>query len=115
MTQKVVVLLVALIILTGCSTTRLLTPTQQDVDRVSNKFAGLTLDELNQGKAIFETNCQTCHGLKNPTSRGEERWRQIVPKMTAKVNKKRNNAINAEDQEKLLRYLITMSQAPKGK
>lgn len=100
---------------TGCASAKLLTPSQSDVDRVQSKFSNYTLAELNQGKALFEQHCGSCHGLKNPSSRTEERWRKIVPKMSEKVNKKEHNVLDANAQDKLLKYLITMSTAPKVK
>lgn len=100
--------------LAGCISAKLLTPTQRDVDRVQAKFPNYTLSELNQGKHLFEQNCKTCHGLKNPTSRSEEKWREIVPVMVKKVNRK-ETVLSAHDEELILRFLITMSGASKSK
>jgi mono/diheme cytochrome c family protein len=104
-------------ILASCGASKLLfTPSQSDVDRVATKYPGYTLAELNQGKSIYEQNCGSCHGLKSPSSETEAEWNHIVPEMTGKTNKKAGKeVINAKDQEILLKYLITMSSAPKAK
>jgi hypothetical protein len=113
--KKAVVFFFMSIVLAGCFSAKLLTPTQNDVDRVQQKFPNYTLEQLNQGKMLYEQHCNKCHGLKNPSSRSEEKWKSIVPDMSKKVNKKNSNALNPDAQEKILKYLITMSTAPKVK
>lgn len=112
--MKKYTLIIAVILMAACKSTKLLTPSQTDVDRVSSKYPGYTLEELNQGKAIFTQYCGQCHKLKKPESRTEEQWKTIVPRMVAKVNKKEKDAIDAKEQETLLKYLITMSTAKAG-
>ena len=107
-------LLLFTILLTGCFSAKLITPSQNDVERVQVKFPNYTLSDLNHGKALFEQNCGKCHGLKNPASRSEEQWKQIVPRMSKKVNRK-TEILDAKAQEDILRYLITMSTATKVK
>jgi cytochrome c5 len=89
-------------------------PTQADVDRVQTKFPGYTLDELNQGKQLFEANCNLCHKLKKPASEPESEWREIVPRMVKKVNNKEGHHIDEAGQEKILRYVITMGSVEKS-
>lgn len=99
--------------LAACSTVKLVQPTQSDVERGVQKYSNLTLADLNQGKAIYERECGLCHGLKNPTSQSEEKWKKIVPKMVVKTNNKKGKiAIDEKSEEILLQYLITMSSAP---
>ncbi|AEA42140.1 cytochrome c class I [Fluviicola taffensis] len=89
-------------------------PSQSDVDRVASKFPGYTLEELNDGKKLFEANCALCHRLKKPTSEPESEWKTIVPRMVVKVNKKLGSTVvDASGEEKILRYLITMGSVPK--
>ena len=102
-----------IIAFTACSV-KLIPPSQSDVDRVSAKYPGYTLAELNDGKSLFEQTCNKCHRLKNPSSRNEDKWKKIVPKMIAKLNKKEGEeVIDDKQQESILRYLITMSSAAK--
>ncbi len=98
----------------ACGTVKLAAPQQSDVDRVSTKYPGYTLAELNDGKALFQETCNRCHKLKNPTSRDETKWDEIVPKMIGKLNKKEGKTvIDEKQQEFILKYLVTMSSAPK--
>jgi mono/diheme cytochrome c family protein len=103
-------IVILLVVFTACSV-KLIPPAQSDVDRVSNQYPGYTLADLNQGKALFETTCNRCHGLKNPTSRGEDKWKEIVPEMVRKLNKKKGTVVVDEQQQELIvRYLVTMSR-----
>jgi cytochrome c5 len=98
---------------TACSV-KLIQPSQPDVDRVSGKYPGYTLSELNEGKSLFEHTCNRCHRLKNPASRNEDKWKKIVPTMIGKMNRKeRRQVIDDKQQEVILRYLITMNAAAK--
>ncbi|MFL5728692.1 MAG: c-type cytochrome [Cytophagaceae bacterium] len=113
MKSKVVAAL-SLFFLASCAAVQLATPAQTDVNRVKTKYPDYTLAQLNDGKALYEKNCANCHALKNPSSRNEEEWKQIVPGMTKKANKK-GAAIDAAQQELILRYVITMSLAGNSK
>lgn len=86
-------------------------PTQADVDRVQDKFPGYTLSQLNDGKLLYEMNCALCHDLMNPASEPENEWRRIVPDMVIKANRKNGNTLDAEGEELILRYVITMGPA----
>jgi hypothetical protein len=89
-------------------------PTEADVLRAAASFPNITLSELNEGKMHFEVNCSKCHGLKNPTSRSEEQWNSIVPKMTAKANKKAGKeVITPAMQQSILQYVVAMSSLKK--
>ncbi len=107
-------ILILLTIFTAC-TVKLMPPAQSDVDRVSAKYPGYNLNELNEGKALFEQTCKRCHRLKNPASRNEDKWTKIVPSMINKLNKKEGKVvIDDKQQESILRYIITMNSAGKS-
>ena len=110
--KKAIVIFFATVF-SACSV-KLLVPSQTDVDRVSRKYSGYSLTELNEGKTLYQQQCGNCHGLKKPSSRTEAQWNEIVPKMTKKANKNAE-VISAKTQELILKYLITMSTAPKTK
>ncbi len=112
--MKRTIIISAMILLAGCATVKLITPTQADVDRVLSKYPGYSLAELNEGKMNFEHRCTQCHKLKNPASRTEEQWNKIVPRMVQKANKK-SEVIDAKTKDSILRYLVTMSAPPKAK
>ena len=86
-------ILISIVLLTACSSAKLLTPAQSDVDRVAVKYPGYTLAELNEGKAMFEQTCSRCHRLKDPASRNEDKWNKIVPKMIGKLNKREGKEV----------------------
>lgn len=110
--KKIILSLSAALIIVSCAV-KLVPPTQTDVDRMQSKYPGYTLEELNQGKAMFEKHCADCHRLKNPTKFSEEKWQNIVPKMVKKVNKKHPNAIDEANRDLILKYVITMNGHPK--
>jgi cytochrome c5 len=112
--MKKSLIILFLTVLTACGTVKLAAPQQSDVNRVSAKYPGYNLAELNDGKTLFQQTCDRCHRLKNPTSRDENKWSEIVPKMIGKLNKKEGKTvIDPQQQESILKYLITMSSAPK--
>ncbi len=112
--KKALFILFAFVFVACSSTFQLATPQQSDVDRVSTKYPGYNLSALNDGKALYQENCNKCHKLKNPTSRNETKWNKIVPKMVGKLNKKEGKtAVDQNQQELILRYIVTMGSAPK--
>jgi len=106
--MKKILVPAALLLVIACSP-KLIMPAQTDVDRVSDRYPDYTLGELNKGMSLYKQYCGTCHELKMPNSKTPEEWEHIVPEMTKKANK-RTMTINAEAQESILRYLVTMSQ-----
>jgi len=104
-----------LVFFVACTATKLIQPTQADVDRISTKYPGYSLQELQGGKVLFEQTCSRCHKLKNPASKSEKKWEKIVPTMIGKLTKKEGRqVIDAKQQDSILRYLVTMSSAPKS-
>ena len=100
-------------VLSSCSV-KLITPTQTDVDRVSGKYNGYTLTDLTAGKALYEQKCSQCHSLKDPSKQTEEQWTKLVPDMAHKSAVKPDVIkITDKDQDLILKYLVTMSTAPK--
>jgi cytochrome c5 len=110
--KKFILIPVVAAVIVACKAVILSTPSQIDIDRVSKLYPNYTLAELNKGKALYELNCQSCHGLKNPRRESEDKWKKIVPKMVKKALKKEIE-ISKEDEKAILKYLITMSSKPK--
>lgn len=100
--------------MTSCGI-RILIPKQRDANAGAAKFPGLTLAQLKEGRAMFKHKCSQCHPAKRPVSRDEATWRHIVPIMAAKAQKKGKEEISPADQEIILKYLITMSDAHRKK
>jgi len=104
------------IVLSACGAVKLITPSDADAQRGSQKYPGLTLGSLNEGKTLFEQNCKRCHGLKDPTKRNEEKWNAVVPRMVKKVNKKvGHEEIDPREEQLILQYLVTMSTVKPAK
>ena len=106
--MKTLISLFAIITLVACSASKLTGPSQADIDRISEKFPDYTLAQLNDGKMLYEKNCDLCHGMKSPKDKDEDGWRKIVPVMVEKVHKK-GKELNSDQEELILKYLITMS------
>ncbi|UOK41480.1 MULTISPECIES: hypothetical protein [Flavobacterium] len=106
--KKIILTLSVVLVITSCAV-KLVTPAQPDVDRMQTKYPGYTLDELSQGKSMFEQHCAECHKLKNPTKFSESEWEKIVPIMVKKVNKKHPNTLDEKSQDLILKYVITMN------
>ncbi len=99
------------VIIAGCVTATMITPTQSDVNRVQDKFPGYSLAELHRGKSLYENNCKSCHALKDPASQSEAEWNRIVPVMVNKVNRN-STVLDEQAQEDIRRFVITMGTAP---
>ncbi len=97
-----------LLLLVACSV-KLVKPTQTDVDRVSGKFPGVTLSDLNQGRTLYEQQCGNCHSFYKPEDKTEEQWEQIVPNMVKEANKKAGKIVlGSKEQDLIYRYLVAM-------
>ena len=81
------------------------TPTEADVNHANTKFpeSGITLAQLQQGKAIYEGNCGKCHKLFQPKNESEAEWRKVVPPMARKAK------LDAESEKLVLQYVVTMA------
>ncbi len=102
--------------LVGCTASKsVVSMTQADVDRVSTKFPGYSLADLNEGKMLYEKHCASCHALKPLDSQTEQGWRDVVPPMVVKANKKEGNVLDARGEDLILKYVITMGPAKPGK
>ena len=102
--MKKLLIISSVLLLAACGAAlKLSAPAQTDAERGSAIFPGLTLAELDKGKIAYEENCAKCHGLKNPTSFTEEKWRKVVPPMAKKAK------VDAKTEELILKYVVTMS------
>lgn len=99
---------ITLVTLSAC-TAKLLEPVQADADRVNDRYPGYTLIDLQAGKSNYEKNCARCHKLKTPESLSEEEWNQVVPVMAKKAK------IDAQTEDSILKYLLTMKDANRKK
>lgn len=108
--MRIFILLLSLVTLAGCFSIQKLSPTQADAERMSDKYPGYTLAELEHGQALYVQHCGNCHTHKNPKKFTEAQWQEIVPDMAKKVNKKEQK-LDAEGEEAILRFVVAMSSA----
>jgi hypothetical protein len=104
--MKKILGVLTILIFAGCAV-HLMEPVDADAVRGGEKFPGITLDELQHGKFLYERHCEQCHRLKKPASRNEDGWNKIMPKMALKAK------IDVPTKDLILKYLITMSTVPK--
>ena len=80
-------------------------PTVADVDRVQPIEPGLTLAEMQQGRAIYVQRCSSCHPVHGPGEYRGDQWPGLVEKM------KREKKIRIPEHEQVLmeRYLAAFS------
>ena len=97
--------LVIILLLIACGSAKLMTPTQADADRGAKLFPGYTLADLNQGKEIYEKNCNKCHGYKDPMKKKDKKWVKVVPKMAKKAD------LDSLKGDAILKYVLTMRAA----
>lgn len=105
--MKKTLIICSMVVLAAC-TVKLATPMQTDADRGSKKFSGLTLDDLSQGKKLFEEKCTQCHGLKRPSKFSEDQWKKIIPGMAKRAEKNHKAEIDSKSQDLILKFLVTM-------
>ena len=79
------VLFAGFILVTGCTkkggdTSSLYVPTSADAT------ASASLQDLQQGRALYIDNCGSCHGLYNPDSYTPTQWRNILGSMAPKTS-----------------------------
>jgi len=84
--------------------------TNDDVKRVQDLYADVTLEELNKGMSLYEQNCDACHKLKDPKSEGIRGWNHHVPEMVELSNEKKGTKLTKADEQAILRYLVSMNR-----
>jgi hypothetical protein len=97
--------LFAAVLLSACAA-KISAPTDVQLTEASKYYPGITISDLNDSKALYENSCGSCHPLKKPSSRTEEQWRTIMPKMVVKANKK-GYGIDKMKEDKLLAYVLS--------
>src|SRR4030095_12554796 len=99
-------LILSALFLVACTTTKTATPAQTVQVMEQPTY---TAEQLNHGKELYTQHCASCHKLKKPTSESPKEWKEIVPEMIAKANKKQPNKIDANTEKVILDYLVAMS------
>lgn len=82
-----------------------------DIERMQAKFPSISIENLKEGKSLFENNCNLCHDLNYGYKQNEQTLNKYVPGMSKKVNKKRQaETITDEGKQLILQYLVTLNE-----
>jgi hypothetical protein len=107
--KRNIILFAMLVGIVACSKSKLIAPTQADVDAAKMYYPDMTLAQLELGRATYQSNCNLCHELFKPSQFSEDKWVEVVPGMVEAVNNKYGSTeIDNKEQEALLRYVLTM-------
>ena len=66
---------------------------------------GFAAEDLGRGRTIYVERCGECHTLQSPAERGEEEWREIMPRMV------RLTRLGADDARRVNAYVFSMVHA----
>ncbi|PHX61835.1 MAG: cytochrome C [Flavobacteriales bacterium] len=106
MKLRLLVGLVALVFLYGCSTKKFIAPIIvkapiADVTETVSENLIITAETLVEGKNLYTTNCADCHSLYEKESFTAEQWKPIVLRM------QKNTRLSDLQREKIYAYLTT--------
>jgi cytochrome c5 len=94
-----------ILLLVGCAQELVLPEASNAaVSRVSEKFPGVTIEQLAQGKVLYAENCGKCHKLYAPASKLDDYWEGITPPMAKRAK------LSADQEKLVLQYLVAMSK-----
>lgn len=69
-----------------CTAKKAATADMPPEEIVANVKKNYTAEQMEEGKTIFESNCNKCHGLKEPESRDVAKWERVLPRMNKRAN-----------------------------
>ena len=71
-----------------------------------SEMSGVSLEQLERGRHIYETDCSRCHVPMLPGEASEGDWHVVVPGMAW------NAGISREDEDAVLAYILAAKQMP---
>ncbi len=80
-------------------------PTPLDVERVQTVDPGLTLEELQAGRAAYLSRCSSCHPVHGPGEFSAAKW----PALVAKMEREKKIKLPEHDRLVIERYLVAFS------
>jgi hypothetical protein len=86
----------------AAKTVNSLLPTDIELKAIQPKYPDVTLQNLNNGYAIYSGACTNCHGMKNLYNRSEESWKHEVDDMAPRAN------ITDAQKDDLFKYILAM-------
>jgi hypothetical protein len=85
-------------------------PTATDVERVQPVDPGLTLEEMQAGRAAYVQRCSSCHAVHGPGEYRGDQW----PTFISRMQREKKIKISEHDRVLMERYLVAFSStAPK--
>jgi cytochrome c5 len=99
-------LLVACVTLACAAALRHATP--EDVARLTPRWPGTTLEDLERGRRLYVRRCAGCHVLPLPATRAPEDWPRLVDEMAARAR------LGAEERSDVVRFLVAVASDPGG-
>ncbi len=91
--------------LQGCMS-NLAQPNLEDVQWAVAQGYQTTLQELQQGRALYVKKCAGCHNLHRPDAYSSEEWSYWIDQMI----QEEEVDLNLDDQKKIVSYLATISR-----
>ena len=86
-------------------------PTPMDVERVRPVDPGLTLEEMQAGRAAYVQRCSSCHAVHGPGEYRGDQW----PDFIARMQREKKIKIPEHDRVLIERYLVAFSStSPKA-
>ncbi|MCT4623733.1 MAG: hypothetical protein N4A46_08930 [Schleiferiaceae bacterium] len=103
--KKTAIILFAVVSIAACSQKKIAAgPSAQ---ALAENYSEATIDQLENGKALFEKGCDMCHGLEKSFGVSSEKLVKVVPAMVGKANKKAGQELISETGgENILHYLL---------
>lgn len=87
---------------TGTTT---LVPGEAELKAIQGKYAGVTMQTLNEGYVIYSGPCTKCHRKKKIFKRTEEEWKKSVNRMAPK------SKLTEIQKDALWKYILAMRAA----
>jgi hypothetical protein len=82
--------------------------TPEDVVRLTPRWPGTTLEDLERGRRLYVRRCSGCHVLPLPETRAFEDWPRVVDEMAVRAR------LGAEERSDVVRFLVAVASDPEG-
>ncbi|MGE5352916.1 MAG: hypothetical protein ACM3S2_18085 [Ignavibacteriales bacterium] len=79
-------------------------PSAQQLQWASDKWPGVGVKDLSEGREMYIEKCSGCHSLKVPSDYSEEEWAPVFKKMSRKAK------LTEAENEKIWRYISTLAK-----
>jgi hypothetical protein len=86
-----------------CSSAKVVlsTPGSAELTVAQKNWPTASLQSLEEGRVIYTSKCNTCHGLKNIPNRSEDSWKHEIDDMAPKAK------LNTKEKDLLTQYILS--------